>query len=384
MSITKKHILWLIITSVLIKVVYVLFTFCIDEINHTEMIGNSFESYSNLFQRNDSYWYKNIAENGYPRIKDPIELGYVGEGKIIQSVWAMFPLYPMVVKSVMSIGSFTFVESAFIISLLLTPAVFILYYLMGTHLFNFKKSKAFKSTLIFICFPFHFYYSMYYTEALFFTLLSIGFLSVHLKKYWITCISLFLLTIMRPNGIVTAFPIFLYYLEKEGGYLFWWNQFKMLNVKKFSKWLWFLSAPTALFLYCLYQKEMTNFYFAYVKAQEGWFKEFMFPLKAMFRDAVFWSQFNSFYTVFAFIAAVFSLKKLPLSLNLFIWLSLLLPLSSGSVVSMPRFISLLFPITILISQRITETRYYPFVIVILIALQLWSFYPWIYSEPLSY
>jgi len=356
MSITKKHILWLIIISVLIKVVYVLFTFSIDAFNHTEMIGNSFESYTNLFQRNDSYWYKNIAENGYPRIKDPKELGYVGEGKIIQSVWAMFPLYPMVVKAVMSIGSLSFVQSAFIISILLSPAVFILYYLIGIHLFNFEKSKAFKSTLIFICFPFHFYYSMYYTEALFFTLLSIGFLSVHLKKYWITCISLFLLTIMRPNGIVTAFPIFLYYLEKEGGYLFWWNQLKML----------------------------TNFYFAYVKAQEGWFKEFMFPLKAMFRDAVFWSQFNSFYTVFAFIVSILLLKKLPLSLNLLIWLSLLLPLSSGSVVSMPRFISLLFPITILLSQRITETRFYPFVIVILIALQLWSFYPWIYSEPLSY
>jgi hypothetical protein len=383
MSITKKHIVWLILISVLVKVIYVLFTFCIDEINNTEIIGNTFESYINLFQRNDSYWYKNIAENGYPRIKNPIELGYVGEGKIIQSVWAMFPLYPMVVKSIMSFG-LPFVESAFIISLILSPVVFILFYLLGIHLFNFDKKKAFKSTFIFICFPFHYYFSMYYTEALFFILLALGFISVHLKKYWITCLSLFLLTIIRPNGIVSAFPVFLYYLEKEGGYLFWWNQLKMLNVKKFSKWLWFLSAPAALFLYCLYQKEMTNFYFAYVKAQEGWFKEFMFPLKAMFRDAVLWSQFNSFYTLLAFIVSIFLLKKLPLSLNLLIWLSLLLPLSSGSVVSLPRFISVLFPITILLSQRLTENRFYPFVVVILFGLQLWSFYPWIYSEALSY
>jgi hypothetical protein len=129
---------------------------------------------------------------------------------------------------------------------------------------------------------------------------------------------------------------------------------------------------------------MTNFYFAYVKAQEGWFKEFMFPLKAMFRDAVLWSQFNSFYTLLAFIVSIFLLKKLPLSLNLLIWLSLLLPLSSGSVVSLPRFISVLFPITILLSQRLTENRFYPFVVVILFGLQLWSFYPWIYSEALSY
>jgi hypothetical protein len=384
MSITKKHILSLILLSILMKVIYVVFALTIKEYTGDKIIGNQPNDIIALFQRNDSFWYMDIAKNGYAKIKDPIELGYVGEDKVIQSSWAMFPLYPMTIKFIATTFHLNLIQSAFIISLFFSSLSFILFYIICTSIFQLNPKTAWRNTLIFIVFPFHYYFSMYYTEAMYFCFLAIGFLSVYHKKYLLTFLSLIPLTLIRPNGIVSVLPIFLFYLEKEGGYLYWWNMLKTIQLKKIIPWFWFISAPIALLAYCIYQKEMTNFYFAYVKAQEGWYKEFMFPLLALFRNGNAFSQFNSIYTVITFIFCLLCIKKLPVSLNVLIWLSLLLPLSSGSVVSMPRFISVLFPITMLISQKMIKSNYIYLITLLLLAFQLWSFYPWLYSNPFSF
>lgn len=384
MSITKKHIIYLIFLSVLMKVVYVVFAFSIKQYTGDEVIGSSFNDVLGVFQRNDTFWYKDIAENGYSRIENPIELGYVGKDKVIQSSWAMFPLYPLTIKTISFLFHLNFVQSSFIISLIFSTLSYILFYIICTSLFQLSPKFSLRNTLIFIVFPFHYYFSMYYTEAMYFTLLALGFWSIYLKKYGWTFLTLIPLTLVRPNGIVSVLPLFLYFLEKDGGYLYWWNTLKNIELKKIRSWYWTLSAPLSLLVYCLYQKEMTHFYFAYVKAQAGWNKDFMFPLLALFRSGDLSSQFNSIYTILILLFSIYFHKKIPLSLNILIWLSILLPLTSGSVISMPRFISTVFPITILISQKMIKSNYFYLVTLLILALQLWSFFPWLYSSSFSF
>ncbi len=384
MSITKKHFLYLILLSILMKVVYVLFAYSIKQYTGDEVIGSKLNDVFGLFQRNDTYWYMDIAQNGYSKIKDPIELGYVGEDKVIQSSWAMFPLYPLTIKIIANTLSLNLLQSAFIVSLIFSCISCVLFYLLAKSLFKVSENNALKSTIVFILFPFHYYFSMYYTEAMYFCFLAIGFLSVFHKKYWLTLLTIIPLTLIRPNGIVSVLPIFLFFIEKEGGYSYWWNVLKSVQLKKIFSWFWFISAPLTLIAYCFYQKEMTNFYFAYVKAQAGWNKDFMFPLFALFRSGDLSSQFNSVYTILALLFSIYIYKKIPLSLNILIWLSLLLPLTSGSVLSMPRFISTVFPITMLISQKMIKLKYFYLVTLLLLVLQLWSFYPWLYSSSFSF
>jgi hypothetical protein len=129
---------------------------------------------------------------------------------------------------------------------------------------------------------------------------------------------------------------------------------------------------------------MTNEYFAFSIAQAGWYRRFMFPLLAFFRQGNFPTQFNSFYGIAAIIIAVFAWKRFPLSLNMLIWISLILPLSSGSVNSLPRFISIIFPLTIFIGSWLYKSRGRNWILTGLFGLQMITFYFWLISDPFSY
>ena len=125
-------------------------------------------------------------------------------------------------------------------------------------------------------------------------------------------------------------------------------------------------------------------FFAFSVAQQGWYRDFMFPLLALFREGNVANQFNSIYTIAFILIAIFSWKKLPLSLNILIWLGLLLPLTSGSVQSMPRFISIIFPFTLIIGSWFYPSKKRYLLLTGLGLLQLLTFYFWLTGLPISY
>jgi hypothetical protein len=68
---------------------------------------------------------------------------------------------------------------------------------------------------------------------------------------------------------------------------------------------------------------------------------------------------------------------------LLIWTGLLLPLFSGSVASMPRFISVIFPFTILFGDWLHSFKYKYYMLGLLFFLQLFVFYFWLTRHPFS-
>ena len=367
-----------------LKIIYFGFAIGVSKLNigyNTECTTTDFFS---LFKRNDSFWYQKAAEEGYPKITKEIDLGYSYGKYFKQSVWAHFPMYPLSIRAVEAIFNLDFSRSAFIVSLLFSITSFIGFYFLCLIVFKLNERQSFFSTLFFMLFPFHYYYSMYYTEATFFTCLAFSFVCINQKKYAIMSLLLIPLTLVRPNGMACLLPLFIYYIEVEGGFIYFYTNIKNWNWSKIKTMLWFFSAPLTLAIYCMYQKHMTDYYFAFIKAQAGWYKEFMFPFLGLFRRGDLATQFNSVYTIICMLLAIFMVKKLPLSLNVLIWISILLPMTSGSVACMPRYISTIFPFTIYVASFFVNSKRGLLILPVLFLLQLLTFYPWLFSNPFSY
>lgn len=375
-----KNIFKVLIASVLLKIAYLVFAYFV--------LGNSsifsFQGYSSIINRNDTGWYGKIAENWYPEITDVRDLGYSYKEDFKQSEWAFFPLYPAINRALMNACSITFDESAFIWSVLLSSLVFIGFYIF-CELYTKDPRKSLYYSMVFLLFPFNYYFSMMYTEAAFFVLLIFAFIAVHQRKNLYLPFLIIPLVLVRSAGIVALIPLYLYFLERNHILTKYRLDVKqLLGKRNIGQTMLFVTGPIAFLLYCLYQKQMTGQFFAFSIAQAGWYREFRFPLLSFFRSGDFTTQFNSVYTLIVMILSIFIWKKNPLSLNLFIWLSLLLPLCSGLVTSMPRFISVIFPLVMILGSWLYRFKYRNLFLGIFFSLQIFVFYYWLIAHPFSF
>ncbi|HWY38255.1 MAG TPA: hypothetical protein VNY73_06830 [Bacteroidia bacterium] len=374
----------IIILALFLKLAYFSFSLLVPKFNPKYETACTLDEFLYIFKKNDAYWYEKIAEKGYPKITNDLDLGYSIGPYFKQSEWAQFPLYPLMAGGLEKIFGLSFDQSAFIISLVFSLSSFIGFFLLCLYLFRLDDKTAFFCTLVFMLFPFHYYFSVYYTEALYFSFMAFAFISLNRKIYWLASLLLIPLTLIRPNGTVTVLPLFVYFIETEGGFKLFWKRLLGADKKLMVRSALFFSAPFALAIYCIYQKYMTGHYFAYVMAQYGWYKEFMIPFLGLFRRGDLTTQFNSVYIILVMVLAVFLWKKLPLSMNLLIWLSILLPMTSGSVACMPRYVSVIFPFTVYIGLFLAKMKFRMVICGILFLLQLLVFYPWLLSHPFSY
>jgi hypothetical protein len=219
---------------------------------------------------------------------------------------------------------------------------------------------------------------MFYTEALFFTCMIFCFVSIYYKRHIALSLLIIPLVLLRPNGIVLLIPMYLYFLERIGVLSKFKIDFALLFTKRIIyNSLAFLTGPITFSLFCVYQYTMTGYFFAFSIAQKGWYREFMFPVLSFFRDSSFNNQFHSVYTIIIIVYAFLIRKKLPISLNALILLSLLFPLCSGSVLSMSRFISLIFPMFIILSSYLYNLKIKHTVLFVVLILHLVSYGAWI-------
>lgn len=129
---------------------------------------------------------------------------------------------------------------------------------------------------------------------------------------------------------------------------------------------------------------MTGEFFAFSIAQRGWYREFMFPILALFRRGDFATQFNSFYTILVMLFAILAWKRFSLSLNVLIWTSLIFPMCSGSITSMQRYISVIFPLTIFLGEFLLRSKRPYAILSVIFAVQLFIFYFWLTETPFSF
>ena len=369
--------------SLLLKLLYIGFAFLLEFVNDDFNFTHNTEGVIGIFKRHDTYWYKKIHDNGYPEVNSKLELGWHDGPKFHQSSWGFMPGYPMTVKIISSIFDTKFETSAFALSIIFSTLCFILFYWLST-LWLDANNDSLYATLLFMVMPFQYYFSMMYSEAFFCSLLIGSLIAVTKKNYLLLAILCSIMTLVRANGLVMLLPVALFVLESENLIISKKLKTEFVSWKSLKK-ITFLLLPILFFSgYCIYQYIKTGFPNAYSIAQQGgWYRELMFPLAGLFRSGDFASQFNSWYAIVFMIIACFAWKKLPLSFNLIIWLNILLPLSAGSSVAMPRYISIIFPLFIMFSFWLKNLKWKMALIPILLIAHFYTFYFWLISDRFS-
>lgn len=377
----KKHVFLLVLFSLGIRLAYLGVSLVIEKPVEN---GKFIQKYQNLSKRNDAYWYERIAVSGYEIIETRNDLGYVRADGFKQSNWAFFPCYPMMNRLLMDVSGTDFDGSASMISFVFSALAMIGVYWFCCLCFE-NSELAFYSALLLFSFPFAFYFSMFYTEAVFLTVLIFSFVAVHKNRTFFLPLLLVPLVLLRPNGVVLLIPLYLFFLERSGLIVGTKSEWKeILGLENLKRSLVFSSGPLAFVGYCVYQYCVTGYFFAFAMAQVGWFKSPGSPLAPLFRGQGFVYDFNSVYAIVGVILAVVLSKKMPLSFSVLVWVSLLAPLASGSVISIPRYVSVVFPLFMFLASHIHRWKIRNVILVVVLILQLVSLYPWIKLHPLGY
>jgi Gpi18-like mannosyltransferase len=376
-----RKILYIILIALGVKVCYVLFAVAYNDRTQQKVDLRSISSILDVFKRNDSYWYEKIATSGHEKIT-PDQLGKCTREVIEQSYYEFLPLYPAIVGITMSLTHLGFNGPAFFYSLIFSLLAFILFYYFAK-LYTGDESKSFWATVILILFPFHYYFSMFYTESLYLLLLLGCFIAVHQRKNLLLAVLLGFLVLVRPNALFMAIPLFIYYFERH--YSLNIREIFRRNWKEYIPLLAFAAAPAVMILYGVYLKYMTGDFFAYITARRGWCLYSTFPWEPLLRMKSWGDYFKFFYIMFFGLLSLVFIRKIPLSMQALIWINLLLPLTSN-MITLPRFISTIFIFPIIFGGWFSDYKW-PVrltLALILFASQLITFTFWLTSSEFSY
>ncbi len=328
-----------------------------------------------IYFNSDSGWYKVIAEHGYANVP----LNESANWSQPNLHFAFFPLLPAFIRLLMESTGMGFHNAAFWLNMvILYPLVrcFFLFMIQS----GMEAKQAFRGVVLFLLFPFSMHIYFIYTEALFFMLVMASFLFIVKKQWLFFAVCGAFVTLTRPNGLILFLPFLFYTIENNGGLN--WNSIKKLIRQPFVYTL--LVMPLAFVIWMYYQHLVTDNWMASANAQSGWKKHWMFPLLALFRNGFWQEQLASIYSILIMLVAIYYFKKWAVSINTYVWIVILLPLSAGSVISMTRYLSMLFPyfMEVAVSKRLNKN--YKFVLFVFIMLQLGVLKMWIEDNSLMY
>jgi hypothetical protein len=304
----------------------------------------------------DSGWYFTVARDGYDFAPDA------------QSTVAYFPLYPMLMRA--AAWPFGGTDAAIwaagiAVSIgALTAALFALHRL-AEHLTG-SRPVAQRTILYLAVFPFSFYFTRVYTEALF-LLVTVLALSAACRGRWGVA-GLFgaLSTLTRPNGILIAIPlIILACTDRSPLRVQVWRLAALLPV------------PLALGGFSWYVERLTGDPLAWLRAQTHWKYSLGHPpLNHLVRIAegiethglyefLLLSNTSAIELAYA-VLAIGILMFVPAivralgprtggAFGAYVALSVLVPLSGNSLVGMGRYVSVLFPVFI-VAAMVTSPR----------------------------
>jgi hypothetical protein len=283
----------------------------------------------------DSTWFLDIADDGY-------------EGGLDT---AFFPLYPLLVRALVlpfaSEGAL--LVSAYAVSLgCFLCALWLLHRLVELEL---GRRVATASVWLLALFPAAIYFGAPYSESLF-LLASVGaFYAARTERWALAGVAAAAASATRSAGLVLLVPLVLLWLDSQR--------------RRPSGLAWLGLAPLGLGAYALYLGLEHGDALAFLDAQEAWYREFAGPFVGAWDGAVAaWDGASIDIVLFGFLvfaaaALVGTFRRLPLAYGAYALAALALPLSfpvdPQPLMSLPRFVAVLFPLFIWLAV-VTEER----------------------------
>jgi len=275
----------------------------------------------------DGRWYDQVARNGYLLIP-----GH-------QSDPAFFPLYPVLLRLVEPLG-LSYKDAGILISNLLLLGGLIAFYRLGRELL--PEADAYRATVFAALAPMGFAFSMTYPESLVFGAMALAGLAA-LRERWLLCAACgAAAALARPQGALVALPL-------AAAVAHVWPR---LGPRARGLAAGAVVAPlAALLAFPLYLGDVLGDAHAWSKAQQAWGRSFQvtgfvraleqLPARGadhwILRDAIFCA-------VYLVLLAVAWRAGVPLAWIVAGALMVLLPLESGSFVSVARFGLLALPV----------------------------------------
>ncbi len=299
-------------------------------------------------------------------------------GYIAQFTQAFFPLYPILINF---LGSIVSDKYMIVTGLLISNITFLIALGLLIKLLSLDYNKYFIMwTVIFLlAFPTSFYFGAIYTESIFFLFTIATFWFARKKSWYIASMFAALASLTRVIGIFLL-PVLLWEWYKYGNdknpkiksisshrFLDKVNQLKQIATDIFCSPVLYIS-PLGLISYMIYLQVKFGDWLYFWHAQSAFGAErsgvsAIFPLQTIWRyiKILFSVSYTSpAYTsalmeVGAFIYIILMLfqahrHKIRTSYLIFSWLAVLLPGSTGTFSSVPRYILLIFPQFIVLAQ----------------------------------
>ncbi len=291
----------------------------------------------------DGQRYLKIALKGYKQI--------VRE-RTSKDIYAFFPLYPILIKTFSPLFGGSMAWSGLTLS--------ILFYLFGTiYLYKlilelYSKSVALKTILLFLVFPSTIFYTAIYTESLFFMLMVMTFYYLNKRRWWIVGWLGALASLSRPQGCLLLAPVLIeyyFYLKNLKPY-----SIKNLIEKTKYNFIAPFIIPLGLVIFLTYSKLKTGNFFTPIIVQQYWGRETTGILNIFI---VLFTEIKNFFAlpihslahskidstislVYILSLCFFARLKIPISYIIYATLLILVPLSTGSTMSMVRLSSYSF------------------------------------------
>lgn len=259
------------------------------------------------------------------------------------SQYVFFPLYPLLIN-ILSKITHNYLISGLLINIVSSfLSIQLLYRLI---LRDFGKDIAKKTILMLLFFPTSFFLLTTYSEGLFLFFAISTFYFLRQNKIALATLTCALASATRLAGIALFIAIIFDFYSRGINKKNWYLIFGILG---FSLYCWFLFVKTT-----------DPFYF--ITAESNWKRFIAIPglsfwevinklfEKGLINKAYFNSFIELIFATFGLGMSIRVFRFMPPAFGIYSFLSMILPLLSNSLTSVPRFILPIFPIFVLIAQ----------------------------------
>lgn len=277
------------------------------------------------FGRWDTMFYVSIATEGYPPLAADGSWNYAA---------AFFPLMPASMRGLSELTTLSpFVSGIVLSNALLFASCFALHDLVRRQL---DESLARASVVALLCFPVSHFFSVPYTEALMLFLALTALNGARTGRHLLCALAVGLAILCRPNGWVVGLAVAAELASRRR-----WQGRQLLVPA---------GAAAAILVLLAIERAAVGDAFYFVKAQGGWGRALGFPLSSLFS-----LERSADHHVFAIVGllglGLVFVQRFPAAEKVFSAVNLLLPLSTGSLQSVHRFVMATFPAWIAIVRQ---------------------------------
>jgi hypothetical protein len=317
--------------------------------------AGSTQTLRQTISQGDVNLYQDLGRRGYDR--QPF-----GSDSYGASQYAFFPLLPGLLWLLGAAGLDPLVAATVLSNIFFLGSLILLYKLARR--LNYDERDGSRTILYLAVFPVSYFFSLPMTESLFLLLTLAGFYTALDEKPLTAGIAGALASATRANGILLLPAIIILYWQRKEE----WSMRKVLGL---------CLMPLGLIAYMLFSWNRTGDLLAFVHAQHLRSRQFGFffgplfdYLRRPYEVALPWNfvLLNVAVVLLAFVCAYLLLKQRQWALAAYTLLVVLLPLSSSSVMSMARYLSVCFPMFIALGASGRSPRVDTLIKVIFIAL----------------